>query len=305
MAKRSGTAGDRPFWENVKINSTEFMIYYTQLLELRISMFEWKNIPDTMDERYLELCLYSDGRAIVFEDPVIGLVNMRVAAGGTLDIYNNPTMRTAYASNNYNAVLSDKESVLVYNNRLRSASLPLIEEYARKLYELDRIIEVNAKAQKTPILISCDEKQRLTMKNLYMKYEGNEPFIFGDKNISTTPIKVISTGAPYVAEQIQILKTQIWNEALTRLGISNISLVKKERFLKDEVSRNQGSIVASRYSSLLARRKAADQINVMFPKYFEKAPLEVNFREDYQSIIGGVDTLTESDYDYKELLQNE
>ena len=132
------------------------------------------------------------------------------------------------------------------------------------MYEIDRAIDVNARAQKTPILITCEEKQRLSMLNMYKQYDGNAPVIFGDKALNTGDIKAISTGAPYVADKLYTLKTEIWNEALTYLGISNINITKKERLITDEVQRNQGGTIMSRESRLMARQKACEEINKMF-----------------------------------------
>ena len=154
-----------------------------------------------------------------------------------------------------------------------------VEMFSKRLYNLDRAIDVNANAQKTPVLIQCDESQRLTMKNLYKQYEGNEPFIFGSKGLDANGLKVLQTGAPYVADKLYELKTQIWNEALTYLGISNINVVKKERMITDEVTRNQGGTVASRYSRLESRRQACKQINEMFG-----LNIWVDYREDFQDI---------------------
>jgi hypothetical protein len=117
------------------------------------------------------------------------------------------------------------------------------------------------------------------MKNLYMKYDGNEPIIFGDKNLSANPLKVLKTDAPYMGDKLSDLKARIWNEALTYLGISNINTVKKERMITDEVIRNQGGTIASRYSRLEARRQACKQINEMFD-----LNIWCDYREDYQSI---------------------
>ena len=152
-----------------------------------------------------------------------------------------------------------------------------VEMYSKRLYDLDRAIDVNAKAQKTPVLIQCDESQRLTMKNLYKQYEGNEPFIFGSKGLDANGLKVLQTGAPYVADKLYELKSQIWNEALTYLGISNTNVTKKERMISDEVIRNMGGTIASRYSRLESRRQAVEQINKMF-----NLNIEVNYRADYR-----------------------
>ena len=137
---------------------------------------------------------------------------------------------------------------------------------------------VNIKAQKTPVMITCDENQRLTMKNLYEQYEGNEPFIFGNKDIDMKKIQALATGAPYISDRLYETKTQIWNEAMTYLGISNVSMIKKERMVTDEVSRNMGSTVASRYTRLEMRKQACKQINAMFG-----LNVDVEYRTDVQT----------------------
>lgn len=274
MAKRPGS---RQFWETAKRNNVSYLIYYNRLVELAISMFEWKNLPDSVDLRYLELALFKDGHAVFFKDEVMGELCLRGMISGELDVYGIPTKRTAYANNGYQRHLTDEDSVIIYNNYLHTGSMGQIEEFAKRLYNLDRTIDVNANAQKTPVLILCDEKERLTMKNLYMEYAGNEPFIFGNKQLNPNNIRVLNTDAPYVSDKLYTLKTQIWNEALTYLGISNTNQTKKERLIQDEVVRNMGSTIASRYSRLQSRREAAEKINKMFG-----LNIEVNYRADYR-----------------------
>lgn len=283
MAKR-----DRQFWESATLNNATFRQYYNRLTELSISMFEWKNLPDTVDPRHLELTLFSDGQAVFFEDEEIGFLALQNTKGGKFNVYRVPTDRRAYAVNGYQKDLTDKDSVIIFNNYLHSNSRLDVEMFARRLWNLDRAIDVNANAQKTPVLIQCDETQRLTMLNLYKKYDGNEPFIFGDKNLNPNAIKTLKTDAPYVADKLYQLKTQIWNEALTYLGISNINITKKERLITDEVTRNQGGTIASRYSRLEARRDACKQINKMFG-----LDIWCDYREDYQALSEEV--LTDGD----------
>ena len=259
-----GNVADRQFWESAKLNNYSFKQYYNRLTELSVSMFEWKNVPDTIDIRFLELALFGDGLAVFFYDDVLGYLALRCAISGQMNVYRIPTKRRAYAANGYNKNLDESNSVIIFNNYLHTNSMLDVELFARRLYNLDRAIDVNANAQKTPILVQCDENQRLTLKNVYMKYDGNEPVIFGDKNLNPNSIKVLQTGAPYVADKLYQLKTQIWNEALTYLGISNINVTKKERLITDEVTRNQGGTMASRYSRLEARRQACDEINRKF-----------------------------------------
>lgn len=242
----------------------DYMQYFRRLTELSLCMFEWKNLPETVDPRYMELALFHDGKAVFFEDEVVGFVCLRCATAGVIDIYDVPIERRAVAANGLNVELDNTNSVIIYNNFVRTNSALDVMIFSKRLYNIDMTIDVNVNAQKTPILVSCEETQRLTLKNLYAKYTGNEPVIYGDKSIRPDSLKVLQTGAPYVAEQLYNLKQQIWNEALTYLGIANTNTVKKERLISTEVMSQQGGVVANRYGRLEARRQACEQINRMF-----------------------------------------
>lgn len=276
------------FDESMVLNNLTYRQYLNRLTELAISMFEWKNLPDTVDARYLELHLFESGCMVYFKDEVIGDLCLDCIVNGRLDVYGNPLLRRAYSGyNNYQKLLKYNNSVIIWNNYLHSNSILDVEMYARRLYNIDRIIDINANAQKTPVLLQGNEKQRLTLLNLYKEYDGNAPFIFGDKNLDINTLKAFSTNAPYVCDKLYELKTQIWNEALTYLGIININSQKKERLISYEVTRNQGGTIASRYSRLESRRQAVEKINDMFG-----TNIEVNYREDFQEV--GNDDVTDN-----------
>ena len=268
------------FEDSARLNNLTYKQYLDRLTELAISMFEWKNLPPSVDARYLELHLFETGCMVYFNDDVLGNICLDCIANGRLGIYGDPILRRAYSGyNNYNALLKESNSVIVWNNYLHTNSILDVKMFARRLYVLDRIIDVNANAQKTPVLVQGTEKQRLTLINLYKEFDGNAPFIFGDNNLDLNVLKVLQTGAPYVCDKLYTLKTQYWNEALTYLGISNISIQKRERLITDEVTRNQGGTIASRYSRLNSRREAARKINAMFG-----TNIQVNYREDSQQV---------------------
>ena len=276
MSRRN--KGNGLFGESAIMNNATYIQYFDRLVELSISMFEWKGLPETVDPRYLELHLFQNGSMVYFRDEVMGDLCLDCIANGQFDVYGNPISMRAYSSyNQYQKTLNESDSVIIWNNYLRQPSVLDVKMFAKRLYNLDRIIDVNANAQKTPVLVQGTEKQRLTLVNLYKEFDGNAPFIFGDKNFDLNSLKAISTNAPYVADKLYQLKTQIWNEALTYLGISNLNIQKKERMITDEVQRNQGGTIASRYSRLRARREAVDKINRMFG-----TDISVGYREDFQ-----------------------
>lgn len=274
MARRN-----KAMMESWDDNIRTYEIYLNQILDIAISRFEWLNLPKTIDERFLEVTLCNkNGMALFFEDKDIGFLTLPCTLAGRLNVYNIPINRRAYATNGYQATRTDEDSVIIYNNMIHNGipTYSKLVQYAKDLCLLDSITMINVNAQKTPLMILSDEKQMLTLKNLYMKYDGNQPFIFGDKNdLNPNSIQALATGAPFLADKIYMLKQNIWNEILTFLGVPNTQINKKERLITDEVNRGLGGVFASRNSGLNARRQACKQINDMFG-----LDVWVRYRED-------------------------
>lgn len=289
MAKRA-----REFWESAKYNNASFNQYYDRLTELALSAFEWKNVPDTVDIRNLELALFAQGQCVFFEDEVLGFLCLRNVGSGPFDINNIPIYRRAYAPNGYTRDLDPNNSVIIFNNLLRKPSAPDVQMMAARLWDFDQIISMNARAQKTPILIRCDENERLSLKNVYMQYDGNQPVIYGNKSLNPDSMQVLTTNAPYIGAQIYNLKQQYWNEALMYLGVPNASSVKRANLTTVETTGAMGSTFASRYSRLEARRTACEQINKMFG-----LNMSVDFRFIYQESESGVPDFEPAE-DYEE-----
>lgn len=286
-------------WQSAELNNKTYIDYYNRLMELALNVFEWENLPPSVDERFLELTLYEMGYCLYFNDEIIGNLALTCTIGGQLDVYRIPVLRRAYAVNGYNKMCSTKDSVLIFNNYLHTPTQLTIELFARRLYEIERAIDVNVKAQKTPTLILSSEQQRLTMQNLYMQYDGNEPFIFGDKNMDIEGIKSLKTDAPFVADKLEILKHQIWNEALTFCGIENSNQDKKERLVSDEVGSNYGNIEAQRNVMLNVRKQAVKKINAMFG-----TNIDVHFRSNLATMVN-VDNVSREILEESEVEENE
>lgn len=264
-----------------RLNRNTFNDYFNRLFELAINMFKWENLPDTVDERFLELALCEKGYCLYFNDDIMGNLALTCMIGGELDVYRIPTRRIAYAVNGYQAERTNRDSILIYNNYLHTPTMQTISLYAERLTAIERAIDVNVNAQKTPIAILTDEKQKRTVEEIYRKYEGNAPVIIGAKDLDLNSVKAMTTGAPYVADKLNILKRQIWNEALTFFGIENANTEKRERLVSDEITSNLGGVQAQRYVMLNAREQAADKINRMFG-----TNINVKFRQDILGLEG-------------------
>lgn len=285
---------DLRFLDSALMNTQTYFDYVERFKKICLSMFEWSNLPESMNARYLEECLYYKGQAALLKDEVYGFINTQCASNGYLNIYGLPTSLNCY-SYQYNSIrklysgLENKENeecVLVMNNWSRIPTASTIELFCQRLAEAEQTAMINIKAQKTPVLIVVDENQRLMMENLYAQYDGNRPFIFGDKNQlgADTPIKSINTGANFIADKIMEYKKQIWNEALEFLGINTLQTEKKERLITDEASSNNELINLNLQSMLIPRQQAADEFNKLFNLTGDKA-ISVRVRSDLFNII--------------------
>lgn len=273
------------FGNSLNLNMRSYGQYLSILRQISISMFEWKNLPPTVDSRYIEKALFYSAGAVYFNDEVMGNLALDVVCQGNFNVYGEPIHRRAYSKyNQYQKELTDSDSVVIWNNMDRTPSYPIIELFAQRLYNLDRIIDVNSNAQKTPVLVKCDQKQRLTLLNAFKEMDGNSPVIFADNSFDENSIICIKTDAPYVCDKIYDLKTNIWNEALTYLGIPSANVMKKERLIKDEVLRGLGGTLANRYSRLSEREHAVKKINNMFG-----TNIEVHIRDEIDE-LGQINT---------------
>lgn len=246
------------------INNKTYIDYLDRLKLLAISLFKWKGLDDIAGfgaSRFLEMSLYENGRACFLKDEKLGYLALKVNPSDKLNVYNLPEKVMAW-SIGYNRTLPFDNVVYIMNNELELPTSRTLSLFAYRLYETERTIDTNLIAQKTPILIEGDTKTILTLKNVYMQYSGNTPFIFGNKQFDiSNKLNVLKTDAPYLVDKLELHKHEIWNEALTYLGIDNANTDKKERLITDEVESNNDLISYYLNCFYKTRKQACDLIN--------------------------------------------
>lgn len=291
------------FRDSLELNNATYVDYCNRFRRIALSMFEWVNLPKTMNARFLELSLYYNGKAALLKDEKYGFINTKCAGTGYVNIYGLPTKLNCYSYSfnsqrelyiGLNPFDNEKEReekeneqcILVQNNWESLPTVSSMELFAWRIYNAERICDINIQAQKTPVLLIADETQRLFLENLYQQYNGNQPFIFGDKDqLGDKTMKAINTQAPYVADKIMDYKKEIWNEALTFLGVNNIMLEKKERLVTDEANSNNELINLNLQSFLAPRQEACRQFNEKFGLTGTDKEISVRVRSDLYNII--------------------
>lgn len=303
------------FIDSALTNDNTYFDYLRRMKMVALSMFEWK-LPKGMDARYLEKSLYYKGMATMFETPEFGFINTQCSTNGYLNIYGLPSALNCNTFNGlhwYKKLFTrigetdeiiekqrKEECVLVLNDWEGVPTAFTIEQFAYRMYLAQRAADVNMSAQRTPVMVVCSDKQRLTMQNLYSQYDGNMPFIFGDKdsNINENSLKALKTDAPFICDKVIDYKKEIWNEFLQFLGVNSISIEKKERLITDEANQNNEVINLYLQSRLAPRQKACEEFNELYGLTGDDR-IEVRVRSDLHNIIKNAESVI---LDYKENL---
>lgn len=91
------TGNNRRFVDTAIMNDLTFIDYLNRFKKVALSMFEWVNLPASMDARYLEKCLYFNGSATLLKDKNYGFINTNCAVAGNINIYGLPTRITCFS----------------------------------------------------------------------------------------------------------------------------------------------------------------------------------------------------------------
>lgn len=250
--------------ENAYLNNVTYQHYLLRLVNIACSVYGYRNMPDTINVGWMERTLIYRGMCLLFRDPVIGDLALPCAAGGKMNVYNVPTRRQVATASGYTFRGNSYNSVVCFNDNTR---LPMVNElsmYAYRLTKVQRAIDININGQKTPILVTAPESQVDTVQNMYAAYDGNQYLMVGVDDMQLPKWQVLQTGVPFVADKLTDLKHELWNEALSYIGVLNLNLTKKARVLSGEVEASLGGTVSTRYSRLEARQMAWDRYNKMF-----------------------------------------
>ena len=270
-------------------NFKTYEMYRRQLMTLAENVFSYKNLPKFIDVAYMNKQLLRNGGIAFFKDELISdePIALPYTNIGKLDVYGRPTKIQVISRNGYSRTLKQDEFVIMYDNNGRYPLWMDILQYAERMAQCTRTIDINIAQQKTPRVWKTKQEKEKSIKDLINNVDGYENLVLTYQDIDLDDTQCIMSPAPYVADKIDLEKDKIYNEFLRLIGIANLSYQKKERNISDEIQAMQGGTIASRFSRFEPRKRAIDEINEKFGtnievEYYDGIPKSV---EDFEMNI--------------------
>lgn len=253
------------YWQSADYNGNVMRMFTNQIMRLALMRYEWVNLPESCNERYLETILLRNGMATISFPKRMPGVFLSLMVGGEYppNMYNEPKKWSALGDNGTNFECDNRNGVVVFENRLRAPLLWDIQMWAQELADIYRTMQINRLHQKTPYIIKGSQSNVLDMQNLYKQIGGGEPAILALNGIEQVQVDVLSTGVPYLGSDLQAAYESCWNNIFKWLGIEHLPF-KAERRIEDEVRSMSQPTVLTISDGLECRREAADKLNRRF-----------------------------------------
>lgn len=249
-------------------------------------MFEYKNLPDTIPERELEVLLQTNGFcAFVKINGDFYVVNGGL--GGLPDVYNRPTQIVVTVPYlNYNATLDiDKDCVIIPNDSMYMGLLPLYEKYCTILMENEITMILATVNKRVQNLLSANDDNTVESAKQFLKnvFDGELGVIAESQLFDSLKVNNSSANSQVSMKDLfefqQYTKASLFNE----IGLSANFNMKRERLTANEVEANTDNLYPLVDDMLKCRRLALEKINEMFGLNIE---VQFNSSWDYRLFNG-------------------
>lgn len=268
------------------IKTTE--MYKRQYVSLAENVFNIKKLNEVapyMDYSYVNHELVYKGCIAFFMDEYLGLLALPFVNMGKLDLYGRPIDIQVIGRNGYHRNLKYGEYVIMWDNRSKQALIYDILQYAERIAQIQRTMDINIAQQRTPRIWKTKTENKKTINDLINGVSSNNEIITTYDNLELDDTTIVLSPAPFVADKLAEQKDKIWNEFLRLIGIANSSFQKKERNIRDEVFISQAGTIASRFTRFNSRVDAIDKINKKWNldlevEYYDGLPTTLKEEDD-------------------------
>ena len=250
---------------NKKLNLYD---YIRSIINRTLSMFEYKNLPDTLKSSIMEDQLQENGYTVIFNYQNKLYSTVAGLSGREKSSYNEPTTALVnIPALNFNQTLTiNKDCVLIKNDDLMVGLMPTILKHGTLAIENEitmLLADYNARIQ---TLISAGTDQTIQDAQNYINQiiDGNlsvigESAFYQDLKTHNPSQNAKENFQDLIAYQ-QYIKSDLYNE----LGLSSLNNMKKERLITSEVDSESDQIFPLVDNMLRNRKEGIEMVNKLF-----------------------------------------
>lgn len=283
--------------------------YFKYMMIKTLEMFEWKNLPETIPQRELELILQVCRFAIFTKSPTDNGDKLFVFYGGlggmpneyyqpTQAIVSNPYLRFTAVLNLDDYIKNDGNAIVGWNDGMHIGLFPLHNKYACLLAETDLTLKyqlVNLRFNN--VLTADDDTIKESLKKMYEDVEDGTGFgiVVTKKFMTETNVDKIELRSQ--SHQMQLkdtieTKQYLMGSWYNELGLNANYNMKREAINESEADMNEDTLLPLIDNMLKQRKLIAKQLNEKFADLLD-GEIDVEISSSWQKIRKEIKTREE------------
>ena len=240
--------------------------FRADMLNKSLTMFEWKNLPDTLPAVEIEKQLQTNGYSIIAK--VEGNVYAFQGGFSGQDPYNQPTKAIVNnPSLNYNGTFTiNDDCVIIKNDDMQQGLIHIYNKYGTLLIENQITMLMTDYNYRIPFTISSKDDSTTQSAREYLQkvIDGSlgvigEAKLFDALKVTPTNNKGVNSFADLYGYQ-QFIEAQLNNT----IGLATNNNMKRERLTTNEIEVNKNASYPLIDNMLRNRKQAVEKINKMF-----------------------------------------
>lgn len=270
--------------------------YFNLLYTLAVSVPTWENLPLEVDKAIMERILINNGSVVFHYDPILGkYLTLVLAEVQKYDTDGRPLVYSAttlFGNIRYKD-LNPTNSIIIWDNVTQIPTLANIEFFAGRLANLRLTIDQCVKNLKVPYLIRTTSNNKAAVEGLLSEIYKFKPAVIEDGVVDLECLKVytLTENIPEALDSSREEFTNTFNEALSSIGIANVSQEesKRERMTEYEVAKTVTGSMIQQESRLKPRLQGAERINELYP--------DLDVKVAFTRVITELDGVDDESYD--------